>query len=60
MALTLPEVKENLYLNFDHFPTTQQCFVYRNWEIILLFYIVMTHNMPVIQLLYMETRKIAM
>jgi len=34
MALTLPEVKEGVVLNFDHFPTVQQCFVYRNWEMI--------------------------
>lgn len=34
MALTLPEVKKGVFLNFDHFPTVQQCFVYRNWEMI--------------------------
>ncbi len=32
MALTLPEVKEGFFHRFTHFPTVQQCFVYRNWE----------------------------
>ncbi len=34
MALTLPPVKEGALVTFDHFPTAQQCFVYRNWDMI--------------------------
>ncbi|MCL2519249.1 MAG: hypothetical protein FWF15_11870, partial [Oscillospiraceae bacterium] len=31
MALTLPPLRDK-NLNFAHFPTVYQCFIYRNWE----------------------------
>ena len=32
MALTLPAVKDGVYMKYGHFPTAYQCFIYRNWE----------------------------
>ena len=34
MDVSLPPVRSGEYLKFEHFPTAQQCFVFRNWEMI--------------------------
>ena len=34
MKTTLPPVRPGICLKFEHFPTTMQCFLFRNWEMI--------------------------